>query len=586
MAKLRVLGRDIWALIKGYWTSEEWRSAWGFLAAVVGLNLSLVYVNLEQNLAMGAVFNALQKFDGREFYLAFGTLMLLILLYLVVAVLRVYLDQTLQLRWRRWLTDQYLVHWLAHQTFYRSRFSDRVDNPDQRISEDIRLFIERTMALGIGLLNSAATLASFALLLWTLSGSITLSVSGFAITIPGYMFWAAVLYSGIGSVLAHYVGRPLIRLNYRQQAVEADFRFTLVRLREEAEAIALYGGEAQERGAALGRFRALFDNFTHLIRRNAQDVVFQLFFSQLAYGFSLVLAAPRYFSGAIQLGALVQISNAFERVNEALSWFVGSYTTFAEWRATVERLNEFSQEMARENRLAMPGARIERSRRDTIELRDVSVSLPDGQPLIVPTALTLRPHQSVLLKGPSGSGKSTLFRVLAGVWPFASGSVLVPERATTLFLPQQAYMPIGTLRESLWYPAHAIHKRDPEAQAALEAVGLGELAHRLDEAGHWEQVLSHGEQQRVAIARALLAKPDWLFLDEATSALDEGKQAMLYRRLKDALPETTVISVGHRRPLEALHDRVITLERAPGTPGRLVETSAAPRGQLSHPGYA
>ena len=581
MTKLSVLGRDIWALTRGYWASEERASAWGLLSAVVGLNLGLVYVNFHQNLAMGAVFNALQKFDGGEFYFAFAILMLLILAYLVLAVLRVFLDQTLQLRWRRWLTDQYLAHWLAHQTFYRSRFSDRVDNPDQRISEDIRLFIERSMSLGIGLLNSAATLASFAALLWTLSGGITLSINGFSLTIPGYMFWAAVLYSGLGSVAAHYVGRPLIRLNYRQQAVEADFRFALVRLREAAETIALYGGEAQERGAALRRFRALFENFTNLIRRNAQYVLFQVFFSQLAYGFSLVLASPRYFSGAIQLGALVQISNAFERVNEALSWFIGSYTTFAEWRATAERLNEFSEEMDREASTALAGSRIERVPGDAIELRDVSVALPDGRPLITPTTLTLKPHQSVLLRGPSGSGKSTFLRVLAGIWPFATGRISLPQHARILFLPQQPYIPIGTLRESLWYPAYPILKRDPELKAALEAVDLAELASRLDDASHWEQVLSQGEQQRIALARAFLARPDWLFMDEPTSALDEGQEAELYQRLRARLPRTTVISVGHRRPLETFHDRVITLERPSGAPGKLVETKVASHGLAS-----
>ena len=581
MTKLSVLGRDIWALTRGYWASEERASAWGLLGAVVGLNLGLVYVNFRQNLAMGTVFNALQKFDGGEFYFAFAILMLLILAYLVLAVLRVFLDQTLQLRWRRWLTDQYLAHWLAHQTFYRSRFSDRVDNPDQRISEDIRLFIERSMSLGIGLLNSAATLASFAALLWTLSGGITLSINGFSLTIPGYMFWAAVLYSGLGSVAAHYVGRPLIRLNYRQQAVEADFRFALVRLREAAETIALYGGEAQERGAALRRFRALFENFTNLIRRNAQYVLFQVFFSQLAYGFSLVLASPRYFSGAIQLGALVQISNAFERVNEALSWFIGSYTTFAEWRATAERLNEFSEEMNREASTALAGSRIERVPGDAIELRDVSVALPDGRPLITPTTLTLKPHQSVLLRGPSGSGKSTFLRVLAGIWPFATGRISLPQHARILFLPQQPYIPIGTLRESLWYPAYPILKRDPELKAALEAVDLAELASRLDDASHWEQVLSQGEQQRIALARAFLARPDWLFMDEPTSALDEGQEAELYQRLRARLPRTTVISVGHRRPLETFHDRVITLERPSGAPGKLVETKVASHGLAS-----
>lgn len=581
MSKLRVLGKDIWALTRDYWVGEERGPAWALLTAVVSLNLSLVYVNFQQNLAMGAVFNALQKFDGGEFYVAFAILMVLVLGYALLAVLRVFLDQTLQLRWRRWLTDQYLVHWLAHRTFYRLRFADGVDNPDQRISEDVRLFIERTMTLGMGLLNSAATLASFAALLWTLSGSVTLSIGGVSITIVGYMFWAAVLYSGVGSAVVHFIGRPLIRLNYRQQAAEADFRFTLVRLREAAETISLYGGETRERGTALRRFRALFDNFTNLIRRNAQYVLFQVLFSQLAYGISLLLAVPRYFSGAIQLGGLVQISNAFERVNEALSWFIGSYATFAEWRATAERLNEFSREINREASAALAGSRIERGPNHAIELRDVSVALPDGKPLIAPTTLTLEPQQSVLLKGPSGSGKSTLLRVLAGIWPFATGRILLPLDSQMLFLPQQPYMPIGTLREALRYPAGPIRPRDADIEAALEAVDLSELSSRLDDTSHWEQALSEGEQQRIALARAILAKPDWLFLDEPTAALDEAQEAEIYRRLKTLLPRTTFVSVGHHQSLEAFHDRIFTLERRSGAPGRLVETVLAPLGQAS-----
>ncbi len=581
MTNLRVLGRNIWLLIRGYWASEERGSAWGLLTAVVCLNLSLVYVNFRQNLAMGAVFNALQKFDGSEFYGAFAILMLLILGYVILAVLRVFLDQTLQIRWRRWLTDQYLARWLAHRTFYRLRFSDGVDNPDQRISEDVRLFIEQTMNLGIGLLNSAVTLASFATLLWSLSGSVTLSIGGVLIAIPGYMFWAALVYSALGSVAVHFIGRPLIRLNYRQQAVEADFRFTLVRLREAAETISLYGGEAQERGTALRRFRALFDNFTNLIRRNAQYVLFQVFFSQLAYGISLLLAAPRYFSGAIQLGALVQISNAFERVNEALSWFIGSYATFAQWRATAERLSEFSHEIDHNTSVALAGSRIEHGSDPEIHLRDVSVALPNGKPLIAPTTLTLEPHESVLLRGASGSGKSTFLRVLAGIWPFASGRILLPRHSQMLFLPQQPYMPIGTLREALWYPTHPLAPGDADIRAALEAVDLSELCWQLDDATHWEQALSLGEQQRIALARAILAKPDWLFMDEPTAALDESQEAEIYTRLKAMLPQTTLVSVGHRRPLEAFHDRIITLERRPGAPGRLVETKLAPLGQVS-----
>ena len=571
MTRLRRLAGDVWVLTKGYWESKERWSARVLLTTVIGLNLGLVGVNVLQNQANGALFTALQQRDAPAFYRAFVIVVLLILLYLVVAVSRVYLDQTLQLRWRRWLTDQYVTRWLADRTFYQMRFSGRVDNPDQRISEDVRLFIEKSMALGLGLLNSLATLVSFAALLWYLSGSITLPIGGFEVTIPGYMFWVAVLYSGLGSVIAHLIGRPLIRLYNRQQAVEADFRFSLVRLREEAEGIALYGGEAQERRIALRRFRALYDNFKRIILRSNQFLMFQLLCSQGTSSFALLIASPRYFSGAIQLGGLTQTANAFERVNEALSWFIGSYTIFAEWRATVNRLTEFAAEIEREAAAAVLGTRTQTAVQDTVDLKDVGVSLPDGTRLLDPVTLSFKPHEWVLLQGRSGSGKSTLFRVLAGLWPFATGRIRLPAGATTLFLPQRPYIPIGSLRAALWFPTRAVASRDAEARAALTSVGLPALGKRLDEDTHWGQVLSLGEQQRLAIARALLIKPDWLFLDEATSATDEEEEAVLYRTVAKALPATTVISIGHRGSLEAYHQRVIAVERAAGRPGRLIE---------------
>jgi putative ATP-binding cassette transporter len=572
MARLKRLACDVWILTNSYWRSEERWSARVLLASIIGLNLSLVGVSLLQNLANGALFTALQQQSAPRFYNAFVIVILLILLYLAFAVLRAYLDQVLQLRWRRWLTDQYVTRWLADRTFYRMRFSGRIDNPDQRISEDVRLFIERSTSLGLGFLNSLAILASFAALLWYLSGSITLPIDGFAITIPGYMLWVALLYAGLGSVLAHLIGRPLISLNNRQQAVEADFRFSLLHLREEAESIAFHGGETQERSIALVRFRALYDNFKRIILRSNIIWVFQLLFSQFTSFLALLIASPGYFSGAIQLGVLIQTAHAFERVNEALSWFVGNYTVFAQWRATVDRLTEFAAEINRQTEVAISATRTETAGQDTINLYDLGVFLPDGEPLLSPITLSFKPREAVLLKGTSGSGKSMLVRVLAGMWPFVIGRIDLPSGAKTLFLPQRPYMPIGTLREALWFPAAPPGSgREAEACAALASVGLSTLSHRLDEASRWVQTLSLGEQQRLAIARALLIKPDWLFLDEATSAIDEEEEAALYRIIADALRSTTVISIGHRASLEAYHHRVITLDRAIGRPGRLIE---------------
>lgn len=542
------------------------------MIVIVAGNLGLVGINLVQNIATGGVFTALQESDAHRFYAALGALMLAIFAYMAVAVARLFLQQTFQLRWRRWLTDRYLDDWLANRTFYRMRFFKRVDNPDQRISEDIRVFIEETVALATGLLSSVAALATFATLLWQLSGAITIDLGWGAITIPGYMLWAAVLYAGIGSILAHMIGRPLIRLNNLQQGVEADFRFHLVRLREEAEGITLYGAEEQERGHARDRFAALYKNFRRLIRSNARYVFYQLLFSQLAYGLSLVLASPRYFQGLIVLGTLVQISNAFERVNEALSWLIGTYPVYAEWRANTDRLVEFSGAMEADA-LPQAAAHLRASPDDSTELKQVRISLPDGSDLIAPATLSLKPRQSVLFRGPSGSGKSTLFRALAGLWPFVSGEIHRPAHARMLFLPQRPYMPIGPLRDAIWFPEPASPQRDGEAAAALAAVGMSGMAKRLDESGHWAQIMSPGEQQRIAIARALLLKPDWLFLDEVTASHDEREEAELYRRLTEALPDTTIISIGQRRSLEAFHDRQIVLDCSRGRPTRIVGTA-------------
>ena len=572
MARLKRLACDVWILIQGYWTSEERWSARVLLASIIGLNLGLVGVSLLQNLANGALFTALQQQNAPGFYRALVIVILLILLYLAVAVLRAYLDQVLQLRWRRWLTDQYVTRWLADRAFYRMRFSGRVDNPDQRISEDVRLFIERSGSLGLGFLSSIGTLASFAALLWYLSGSITLPIGGFAITIPGYMLWVALLYAGLGSVVAHLIGRPLISLNNRQQAVEADFRFSLLYLREEAEGIAFHSGETHERSAALVRFRTLYDNFKRIILRSNIIWVFQLLFSQFTSFLALLIASPGYFSGAIPLGVLIQTAHAFERVNEALSWFLGSYTVFAQWRATVDRLTEFAAEINRQAEVALFGTCTETAVQDTIDLCDVSVFLPDGEPLLSTISLSFKPREAVLLKGTSGSGKSMLVRVLAGLWPFAIGRIHLPAGAKTLFVPQRPYMPIGTLREALFFPAPPASDREAEACAALASVGMSTLSQRLDEVSHWTQTLSLGEQQRLAFARALLIKPDWLFLDEATSAIDEEEEAALYRIIAHALRSTTVISIGHRASLEAYHQRVITLDGTIGRPGRLIES--------------
>jgi putative ATP-binding cassette transporter len=574
MKKFVHLLANVWHLAKGYWSSEERWSARGLLLVLIALNLGSVYIHVVLNGIYGDMYNALQAKDRSGFYAAFGNFMGVALIHLAVFFVQYYLNRILQLRWRRWLTDLYLTRWLANHSFYRMRFGGRVDNPDQRISEDVNQFIAQTLGLGLDLMNSIVTLVSFSGILWGLSGGLTVPLGDYSFTIPGYMFWAAVLYSGTASIIAHLVGRPLISLNNRQQRVEADFRFALVRLREEGEGIALYHGEAQERANALARFGALLSNLRRLIVRGTIYSTYDNFIAQLAIFFPFLVAVPRYLAGDIQLGGLMQTSRAFGQVNGALSWFIGSYAAFAQWRATVDRLLEFTEELDRLAETAELGVVRSTTNEETIDFDDVAVGLPDTTPLVAPTTLKLKPHEPVLLQGSSGAGKSTIFRLLAGLWPFASGRLRIPRAATSLFLPQRPYMPIGTLRQALWFPAEVAADRDDTARDALAAVSLAAYGNRLDESAHWSQVLSPGEQQRLAIARALLTKPDWLFLDEATSAIDEDQEEALYHTITAALPQATIVSIGHRRSLEAYHRRHLRLERQPGSPGRLVEEPA------------
>jgi putative ATP-binding cassette transporter len=568
--------RAAWALARSYWSSEERWSARGLLASIVIFNLASVYLDVQLNFANGLLFNSFQEKNEANFYSAFGLIVVLILISLTIAVLNFALNQILQLRWRRWLTSDYLARWLAHRSYYRMKFGSEVDNPDQRVQEDIRLFIGDTLTLGLGLLSSVVSLASFATILWTLSGSATIPIGSMAIVIPGYMFWIALIYCIIGSIIAHLIGRPLIGLTNRQQRFEANFRFGMIRLRETAEGVALYAGETQEHRSLLGDFMTLYGNTKRLILKRSQLVVFSVSFSQFSVFFPYLFQAPRYFSGAIELGVMSRTAGAFGQVNSALSWFIDAYTTFAEWRATIDRLRQFDEELFRIER-DPEALKILPETRRTIQLDQVSVALPNGEILMRPSTLEFRPGEATLLTGVSGSGKSTLFRVLAGIWPFARGRLAVPDDASTLFLPQRTYMPIGSLRDALWFPGVPVPDPagDVEVRAALDQVDLLPLAERLDEIGHWEQILSPGEQQRVAIARALLIKPDWLFLDEATSAMDEDQERRLYALLAGELPGTTVVSIGHRHSLTAYHRRVIRLEGRDGEPRQLVEALVA-----------
>ncbi|MEH1790994.1 MAG: ABC transporter ATP-binding protein/permease [Nostoc sp.] len=556
----RWIGLKFWRIVRPYWTSKERWLALTLLAAIIGFVVVQVYISVMLNETSGRFFDALQNRNSTVFYQTISFTIFLLLFQLACQVLQTFCSQLLDARWRRWLTDHYTNRWLTHRAFYELRFRGRADNPDQRIAEDFQLLTAKTINLGVGFINMALTVVTFASVLWNISGTFSFSLGNMQVPIPGYMFWAALLYWLVGMFLGHAVGNPLIRLNHRQQGLEANFRFGLIRVREGAEGIALYGGEAQERSRSRQNLQAVYSNSLKLIYSNAKLQVFQNFIVDTPDILPFLAMAPRFFSGAMQLGDLMRIGNGFSLISHALSWLVNSYGGFAEWHATVDRLIEFSNELDQVN-TSVSGFEMEDSADGSIRLEQAIVALPDGNPLIPSFNLRLRSGQSVLIKGISGSGKSTLFRVLAGLWPFGRGCLYRPELQQSLFLPQQPYIPIGTLRDALYFPSQSRLDEDIDLRAVLSKVGLEHLGDRLNDQAHWEQILSPGEQQRLAIAKAILLKPEWLFLDEATSAIDEEQEALVYKAMARLLPDTTIISIGHRQTLEQFHNRVILLEQ-------------------------
>jgi putative ATP-binding cassette transporter len=560
--------KAFWALTKPYWISEQRAKGLTLLATVIGLALTMVYLEVQFNYWNREFYNTFENRDQAEFFRQLGMFALLALMWIITAVYRLYFLQMLQIEWRTWLTDRFLYDWMKDQAHYRMTLLDQgTDNPDQRIAEDLRLFVDYTSDLALGLLSAVVTLISFVVILWTLSGP--LEVFGFSI--PGYLVWVALIYAIVGTFLTHFIGRRLIRLDFNQQRVEADFRFSLVRLRENSEGVALYRGEPEELGGLRERFAAVIGNWWQIMFKRKQLGWFTSFYHQLAIIFPYVVVSPRFFSGAIPLGAIFQTASAFGQVQGSLSWFIDAYVRFAVWKATVDRLIGFtaSLEHVREEADKIDGERAEGAGK-AIALEDLELRLPQGAALLGPTALELKPGEHVLVTGPSGAGKSTFFRALSGIWPYWKGRIRLPRGARLLFLPQKPYLPIGTLKRAVCYPDDPSQHSDESIRATLAQVGLGHLAADLDRSENWAQVLSGGEQQRLAFARALLTRPDWLFLDEATSSLPDEDQDKLYRLVRERLPHTTLISIGHREALAEHHARRLTWRGAGGAAPALI----------------
>ena len=550
--------------------ARERSIATAMVVFLVVVNQAQVAISVRLSFFSRDWFNAIQNKDEPTFWFQlFSVFLPWAVVYVTSQVIEFVVQSMLIIRWRRWLTDHFSSRWLGQSNHYRmSLTGSSADNPDQRIAEDVNRFIDGgsvgygIYSFSILLISTLSSLVSFSVLLWTLSANF--SIPGTDITIPGFLFWVALIYASIGTAVTHWIGRPLVRLSFERQRYEADFRFSLARLREYAEQVALLGGEAAERESLAARFGAIVRNYLAIVVTRKRLTIFTAAYGQISPFIPYIVAAPFYFAGKIQLGVMSQTASAFSRVEGALTFFVNYYVALADFRSVLDRLTSFDAAIRRaETMTAGHGLTAEIPLREGLRLQDVTLALPDGQRIVHVGDLALKPGESTLLSGPSGSGKSTLFRAIAGIWPFGEGRIGIPPSARTMLLPQRPYIPIGTLRRAVLYPGIEGSHSDQDIQEALSAAKLPQLAGLLDEERLWGQTLSLGEQQRLAIARALLARPDWLFLDEATAALDEATEAEIYDVLRQRLPGTTIVSIGHRSTLVDMHERRIEMQRRP-----------------------
>jgi putative ATP-binding cassette transporter len=545
-------GRQFWRLAWPYFTPKRSWKPLLTLALVLLLALFAVRMNVLFSFWSKDFYDAVQALDASKFWLFMGLFGVLASIHVVRELFTYYVQQSFEIHWRTWLNEKLSNDWLEQGAYYRGQFvPEPTDNPDQRIQVDIASFVTFSLSLSIGAIRALVSLVEFTIILWALSGALAL----WGVEIPRGMVFLVYLYVLVATVFAFKIGRPLIQLNFLNEKLGADFRYALMRLREYSENIAFYRGENVERNTLFSRFQALIKNIWAIVFRTLKFNGFNLTVSQIAVIFPWLIQAPRFLAGQIKLGDVMQTARAFGEVEEALSFFRMSYDNFAQYRAVLNRLTGFME--ANQQARDLPVVQTQEQLAG-LSLQGVTVQRPDGAPLLQDLNFSLGAGESLLVKGASGSGKTTLLRTLAGLWPYAAGVVARPVGARALFLSQKPYLPLGSLRTAVTYPAEQAD--DALVQTALRKVQLGHLLGRLDEEADWSRILSLGEQQRLAFARLLINQPHIAFLDEATSATDEGLEHALYELLRHELPQCTLISVGHRSTLNGFHQRKLELQ--------------------------
>lgn len=562
--RLEARSYTAWQLITLFWRSSHRRLAYTLLIAVIFFTILLVVFDVAFTTWSNYFYDALQDYDKKSAIRLIVIFCFLAAVYIVLYVYRYYVQQYLGLRWRRWLTDQFIHRWLQNSSYYLlENFYENTDNPDQRIQEDIGSLVVDSLALSIGMVSSAVTIFAFIFVLWTLSGELTIPLGSFgSLQVPGYLVWVGIIYAIIGTWVAFKIGYPLVPLNFEQQRREANFRFAAIDVRAYSENIALYRGEEDQLTILKNIFSGVLQNWYAIILRQKSLFWFTASYNQVAVILPLLVVFPNYFNRIFKLGGLIQALRAFQYIQDALSFFINSYVSIAEWRAVTQRLTSLLNHLDEIEKIAQQENHFiyHETSKNEIIVEGVWIKTPREEVLLKDIHETLEHGYHYLIKGDSGLGKSTFIRTLAGIWPFGGGNIFLPTQKKLMFLPQRPYIPLGTLREALLFPDKINPTSDQRLKEWLDLCELPDLKDELDGDMRWRERLSPGEMQRVAFIRVLIQQPDWVFLDESTSSLDLKREAHLYQILKSYLPHCSLVSVGHRSSLDAFHDRIIHLQ--------------------------